>query len=143
MPQRKRGCLMNNQQRKRHYRIMYRKANGSQGAYFIAEENERTPRHGEFQFRAGKTKSAGGNRLIKGIRYAVLFSAASHKNDSRQSLCEWCGKRAVTISYRTLYVGTVFENTGRYCECVKCSRLGKESLLHSLGAQKKRRMFGC
>lgn len=30
---------MNNQQKKRHYRITYRKPDGSQGAYFIAEEN--------------------------------------------------------------------------------------------------------
>ena len=30
---------MNNQQRKMHYRITYRKSDGSRGAYFIAEEN--------------------------------------------------------------------------------------------------------
>ena len=30
---------MNNQQRKRHYRITYQKADGFRGACFIAEEN--------------------------------------------------------------------------------------------------------
>lgn len=57
-----------------------------------------------------------------------------HKRKARRPLCDWCGRRAVTSSYRTLYVGTVYENTGRYYECSKCSRLGTESLLKSLEA---------
>ena len=36
-------------------------------------------------------------------------------------LCDWCGKPAVTMTYRTLYEGTEFEQTSKYCECSECA----------------------
>lgn len=46
---------MNNQQKKRHYRITYRKPGGSQGAYFIAEENAEFAII-EFKLRTGNSR---------------------------------------------------------------------------------------
>ena len=40
--------------------------------------------------------------------------------------CDWCGRPAVTKTYRTLNVDTEFEQTSSYCECKECSRLTTE-----------------
>ena len=36
--------------------------------------------------------------------------------------CDWCGRRAVTFRYRTMYADTVYENTSAYYECRRCAR---------------------
>ena len=48
---------MNDQQRKRHYRITYRKPDGSQGTYFIAEENAEFAII-DFKLRTGNTRES-------------------------------------------------------------------------------------
>lgn len=37
--------------------------------------------------------------------------------------CDWCGQPAITVTFRTLYKDTEFENTGNYWECIRCSQL--------------------
>lgn len=43
-------------------------------------------------------------------------------------ICDWCGRPAVTKSYRTLNEGTEFEQTCSYFECEECSRLATEDV---------------
>lgn len=38
-----------------------------------------------------------------------------------ERLCDWCGRRAVTSTYRTLYEDTEFEQTSQYFECAECA----------------------
>jgi len=45
-----------------------------------------------------------------------------------QPCCDWCGKPAVILTYRTLYVDTEFENTSKYFECEACSQKRTEDL---------------
>ena len=38
-------------------------------------------------------------------------------------LCDWCGRPAVTRTYRTLYSDTEFAQTSSYFECAECSQI--------------------
>jgi len=40
----------------------------------------------------------------------------------KTALCDWCGKPAAHITFRTLYEGTEFEQTSKYHECERCFR---------------------
>lgn len=46
-----------------------------------------------------------------------------------QCCCDWCGDKAETTSYRTLYENTEFEQTSRYNECADCAALSTEALM--------------
>lgn len=43
------------------------------------------------------------------------------KREDTTPHCDWCGKRAVTRTYRTLYEDTEFEQTSSFFECAACA----------------------
>lgn len=47
-----------------------------------------------------------------------LFNQRKQEGTRR---CDWCGKMAVTRTYRTLYEDTEFENTSSFYECAECA----------------------
>lgn len=44
-------------------------------------------------------------------------------------LCDWCGGKAITSRYRTLYEETEYEQTSQYFECRRCSRLPTDKVV--------------
>ena len=44
--------------------------------------------------------------------------------------CDWCGKPATIMTYRTLYENTEFEQTTRCFECDECASMPTEELLN-------------
>lgn len=51
-----------------------------------------------------------------------LLDRFKRRRRSSRPLCDWCGKKAVTVAFRTLYVDTEYEHTSKYFECRKCAR---------------------
>lgn len=62
----------------------------------------------------------------KALRASI--EAVKTKN-SQHILCDWCGKPAITVAYRTLYTDTEYEQTSRYYECKKCSQLATTAVV--------------
>lgn len=48
--------------------------------------------------------------------------------------CDWCGKEAASVTYRTLYEDTEFEQTSKYRECPACAALNTKDLLTKVEA---------
>ena len=44
-------------------------------------------------------------------------------------LCDWCGRPAITKTFRTLYEGTEGEQTSAYCECAECLKLSTNKVV--------------
>lgn len=46
-----------------------------------------------------------------------------------ERICDWCGRQAVTKTYRTLNVDTEFEQTSSYFECAECSQMATSDVV--------------
>ncbi len=62
--------------------------------------------------------------------------------DPHRCLCDWCGKPATHLSYRTLYENTEAEQISKYHECDSCFFLKSEELLAKVHLPKKEETHG-